>query len=80
MTKAARAGGFGIGGVGNLHHDAGGHVGPIDGGIEAADEVGMSEEFFGDEFEDGFVIEGGLLGFAEPGGWRGVAAGRGRPG
>lgn len=47
---------------------------PVGGWIERLDEPGAGVGEFGDEFENGFVGEGGLLGFAEPGFIEGMKA------
>ena len=49
---------------------AGGGLGPVDVRVEAADEVGAGVGAFGHEFEGGLVVERGLLGLADPGGFQ----------
>ncbi len=48
-------------GIGDDEFGAGADKIPIHGGIQAPDEVWVGAGAFGDEFEDGFVIEGGSL-------------------
>ncbi len=44
------------------------------GGVQMADKIGMRETFLGDEFQNIFKIERGLLRFAQPGGGDGLQA------
>ena len=50
----------------------GGTLVQVDGGIEPADEVRVGMTFLRDQFQDGLVIERGLLGLAQPGGAQGL--------
>ena len=52
--------------VGDFQFGVGGHVAPVDRGVQLADVARVRVEFFGDEFKGVFIIEPALLRFGQP--------------